>query len=160
MGKLAYDLGEVYKIIGPEHINGQVLAYSMQLPGERLEKGIHAHESWSGGKSDVRPETLRRAVQTITEIIEPLNQSQMKRDDATTIKAEFQQAANLLLHSAHRLLFLLDEDGSPKALQDELQNVLAKQRELWLSRNRSGGLDDSLKRFETINNEYEKLLKS
>ncbi len=160
MGKLAYDLGEVYKIIGPEHINGQVLAYTMQVPTERIQSSIAGHEKWAEKKADIQPETLRRAVQTINHIIEPLNKAQMSRDDAATITAEFQQAANLLLHSAHRLLFVTDEEGTPQALRDELKNLLVKQRELWLTRNRSGGLDDSLKRFETIKNEYEKLLNS
>ncbi len=158
MGKLAYDLGKVYKIIGPEHINGQVLAYTMQVPTEKIQSSISSHEQWAEKKADIQPETLRRAVQTINQIIEPLNKAQMTRDDAATVSAEFQQAANLLLHSAHRLLFVTDEEGSPQALHEELQNLLPKQRELWLTRNRSGGLDDSLKRFETINNEYEKLL--
>jgi hexosaminidase len=160
MGKLAYDLGEVYKIIGPEHINGQVLAYSMQLPTDKLQSGIQSQEARAGDKADINPETLRRAVQSINQIIAPLNQAKMKRPDAGTITAEFQQAANLLLHSAHRLLFVMDEEGSPKALRDELQNVLVKQRELWLTRNRPGGLDDSLRRFDTLNDEYEKLLSS
>ncbi|MEP6984041.1 MAG: glycoside hydrolase family 20 zincin-like fold domain-containing protein [Chloroflexota bacterium] len=158
MGKLAYDLGEVYKIIGPEHINGQVLAYSMQLPADKLKSGIASHEAWSGSKADMSPETFRRTVETIQQIIAPINQAQMQRPDAATITAEFQQAANLLLHSAHRLLFVTDEEGSPQALSDELQNVLVKQQELWLTRNRPGGLDDSLKRFDTLSNEYEKLL--
>ncbi len=160
MGKLAYDLGEVYKIIGPEHINGQVLAYSMQSPTERLQSTIDSHEAWAGIKADISPETLHHAVENINKIIAPLNQAQMQRDDAAIVTAEFQQAANLLLHSAHRLLFVTDEEGSPKELHDELQNILVKQRELWLTRNRPGGLSDSLKRFDTLNNEYEKLLKS
>jgi len=158
MGKLAYDLGEVYKIIGPEHINGQILAYTMQVPTDRIQSSIAGHEKWGEKKADVQPETLHRAVETINQIIEPLNKARMSRPDATTITAEFQQAANLLIHSAHRLLFVTDEEGTPQALHDELQSLLTKQRELWLTRNRAGGLDDSLKRFETINNEYEKLL--
>ncbi len=160
MGKLAYDLGEVYKIIGPEHINGQVLAYSMQVQTDRLQTSISAQEKWAEKKADVHPDTLRRAIDAINQIIAPLNQAKMQRPDAAIITAEFQQAANLLLHSAHRLLFVTDEEGSPKALRDELQSVIARQRELWLTRNRPGGLDDSLKRFDTLNNEYEKLLNS
>jgi hypothetical protein len=160
MGKLAYDLGEVYKLIGPEHINGQILAYSMQVPTDRLDKSIQGHEQWGETKADIRPETLHRVVETVNQIIAPLNQAQMQRPDADLVKAEFQQAANLLLHSAHRLLFIADEEGSPAELQAELQSVMAKHHELWLTRNRPGGLDDSLNRFNTLKNEYEKLINS
>lgn len=160
MGKLAFDLGEVYKLIGPEHINGQILAYSMQVPTDRLDKSIQGHEQWGETKADIRPETLHRVVEAVNQIIAPLNQAQMQRPDADLVKAEFQQAANLLLHSAHRLLFIADEEGSPAELQAELQSVMAKHRELWLTRNRRGGLDDSLNRFDTLKNEYEKLLNS
>ncbi|MBI1280165.1 MAG: family 20 glycosylhydrolase [Anaerolineaceae bacterium] len=160
MGKLAYDLGEVYKIIGPEHINGQILAYTMQVPTERIQSSIIAHETSAEKKADIQPDTLRRVVDTIKGIIEPINKAQMTRPDAAIIAAEFQQAANLLIHSAKRLLFVTDEEGTPQALHEELQSLLSKQRGIWLARNRTGGLDDSLKRFETINTEYEKLLKS
>jgi hypothetical protein len=158
MGKLAYDLGEVYKIIGPEHINGQVLAYAMQVSTNDLENRMKALEAWGGDKPNVSPEALHRAVQTINQIIAPLNQAKMERPDAVLVSAEFQQAANMLLHSANRLLFVLDEEGSPQTLNAELQNVMARHRQLWLTRSRHGGLDDSLKRFDTLNNEYQELL--
>ena len=105
-------------------------------------------------------QTLHQAVETIKQIIAPLHQARMQRPDAATVTAEFQQAANLLLHSAHRLLFVTDEEGSPEALRNELQNVMTKHSELWLTRSRPGGLEDSLRRFDTLNNEYENLLNS
>lgn len=158
MGKLAYDLGEIYKLIGPEHINGQILAYTMQVAADKLQYGINMYESWADKKADMNPDTLRRSIQTITDVIAPIKQAQIQRQDADIIVAEFQQAADLLLHSAHRLLFITDEEGTPSALKSDLQSVVAKQKELWLIRNRPGGLEDSLERFETMKNEYEKLL--
>ncbi len=157
MGKVAYDLGEVYKIIGPEHINGQILAYTLQLSTDKLQQGIQSYESWGGSKTNLQPETLRRAAETIKRIIEPITRAQMQRSDAATVVAEFQQAANLLLHSTHRLLFILDEEGTPEALLTELQPLLEQQSNLWQARNRSGGLDDSLRRFDTPLNEYKSL---
>ena len=93
-----------------------------------------------GGKPNVSPEALHRAVQAINQIMAPLNQAKMERPDAALVSTEFQQAANMLLHSAHRLLFVLDEEGSPQALNDELQMVTARHRQLWLTRSRPGGL--------------------
>lgn len=160
MGKLAYDLGEIYKLIGPEHINGQILAYTLQVPTDKLQQSIKGYEGWGGKSADIKPETLRHVAEAITRVIEPLSHAQMQRPDANIVTAEFQQAADLLLHSTHRLLFVLDEEGSPEALLSELQPLVQQQSTLWHNRNRSGGLDDSLRRFEIPLNEYKSLLKS
>ncbi|MCA0453186.1 MAG: family 20 glycosylhydrolase [Chloroflexi bacterium] len=157
MGRLSYDLGEIYKLIGPEHINGQILAYTLQQPTDKLQQSIKSHESWGGKAADVKPETLRRVAETIKQVIEPLSRAQMQREDASIVAAEFQQAADLLLHSTHRLLFVFDEEGTPEALLSELQPLVEKQSTLWHNRNRSGGLDDSLRRFEIPLNEYKSL---
>ncbi len=160
MGKLAYDLGEVYKIIGPEHTNGQTLAYALQRSTDNIKASLPSLESVGGKQTESQADTLRRAAETISKIMEPINKAHMQRPDAELITAEFQQAANLLTHSINRLLFITDEEGSPDMLLKELQPLLAQQRTNWLARNRSGGLEDSLQHFDMIANEYKALINS
>ncbi len=155
MGKLAYDLGNVYKIVGPDHINGQVLAYALQTSRDQIAHEMQSLQNWGGAAPDGRPETLRRAIEEIERILQPLNNARMRRDDATLIRAEFRQAAALIRHSARRLLVLQGEgDDSPATLLAELEHLTRQQQENWLRRNRRGGLMDSVRRFERLAEEY------
>jgi hypothetical protein len=158
MGKLAIELGNIYKMISPEHINGQILFYTLQVPQERLERNIAGFENWGGGKADVSPETLREVLNGIEAITQPLGEAKMARSDAALIKDEFRQVANLLRHSAQRLLLWKGERSlSPSQLYDDLETLVERQRANWLARNRPGGLDDSLARFDTLLKEYRQL---
>lgn len=155
MGRLAYELGNIYKIVGPEHINGQALAYALQTSREQIEKEMQAMQNWGGALPDVQPETLRRVIAEIESILQPLPNAQMKCGDAALICDEFRQAAALIRHSARRLLLLQNEgDDSPATLLADLEYLIERQQENWLRRNRRGGLIDSIQRFERLADEY------
>jgi hypothetical protein len=158
MGRLAVELGNIYQMIGPEHINGQILFYTLQVPQERLERNIAGFERWGEGKADVSPETLREVLSGIEAITQSLGEAKMARPDAPLIKDEFRQVANLLRHSAQRLLLWKGERNlSPSQLYDDLETLVERQRAIWLGRNRPGGLEDSLARFDVLLKEYRQL---
>jgi hypothetical protein len=104
---------------------------------------------------DVSPAALRRALARVDEIMQPIDGSIMQRPDATLIISEFKQAAALARHGARWLLLATgDEDESPLALENELRPLIERQRLNWLARNRPGGLEDSLARFDGLLVEY------
>lgn len=148
MGRLVYDLGNVYKITGQEHINGQVLATTLQRTPEELEQYFALVSSWGGEEPDVEPATLRRAIEQVNEILSTLSQTEMQLLDGNIIRAELRLASDLMLHSAYRLLHLQGEkDRSAEELATEREELKARQREVWLMRNRPGGLEDSISRW-------------
>jgi hypothetical protein len=156
MGRLAYDLGEVYKLIGPEHINGQILFYSLQRSRADLDKAMQLYEAWGGGKADTWPETLRAALHRINAIMQPLENAAIQRADADLIAAEYVQVADLMRHSAQRLLWIQGQSNRSAAdLRAELEQIIARQRTNWLARNRSGGLEDSIQRFDAALKDYQ-----
>jgi hypothetical protein len=149
MGDLVYELGNVYKIVGPDHINGQIMAYALAWGNETLEKHLNAWAERGHQMPDLSPETLRRAIARIDEIVFRLDDSDMERPDADIIKAELRQAAQLAQHGGKRLLLRQGSgDYAPYELEAEANRLLMQQRETWLARNRPGGLDDSIGRFE------------
>jgi hypothetical protein len=155
MGRLVYDLGNVYKVVGPEHINGQVLAYTLQTSRDQIAHEMQNLQNWGGEAPDGSPETLRHAIEEIERILLPLTSARMKRGDAALIRDEFRQAAALVRHSARRLLLLQGEgDDSPATLLADLELLTQRQQENWLRRNRRGGLVDSVARFERLAEEY------
>ncbi|MEO8613305.1 MAG: family 20 glycosylhydrolase [Chloroflexota bacterium] len=154
MGKIAYDLGNVYLQFGDPHINGGTLVYALQLSREDLEKRMAAQ----GGDRHAIIEQLHNVAAHINTILAPINQADMRRPDAALIRGEFSQVAALLRHSIDRICLLLgDEERAPDELGAELQGLVDQQRTNWLARNRPGGLDDSINRFNKRLDEYQQL---
>ena len=72
------------------------------------------------------------------------------------VARELAQAAGLARHGAFRLMHACLGDGpKPELLHDDLEGLIAEQRECWLLRSREGGLDDSLRQLERARLEYD-----
>lgn len=130
MGRLAYDLGNIYQTLAQP---GNLLfsAYVSPLKPELVaDTGLRAR--------------LHTALAGIDEIVAPLYQARMDRADAALIQREFAHVAQMLRHGAKRALLQLEGSAlSPSALAAELDAIIDEHRAVWLSRNRPGGLDDS-----------------
>lgn len=142
MGRLAYDLGNIYQLLGRP---GNLLfnAYVSPLKPElTIDKGL-------------RPR-LYAALASIDEIMAPLHKARMAVPDAELIKREFAHVAQMLRHGAKRALLQLDGSTlSPSALAAELDAIIAEHRAVWLARNRPGGLDDSAAKMALARQMYE-----
>ena len=83
----------------------------------------------------------------------------MSRPDADLIRREFSNAAQLLRHACRRasavLAGSLADDGVRDALDQDMQALIAEYRQLWLARNRPGGLEDSAGRLERARADYQ-----
>jgi hypothetical protein len=159
MGKLAYDLGNVYHILGPEHANGQTLAYILHMTQAQIQQFIDRAPSID---ENHRPQTetdaVHRVLAQIDAVMQPVDKSIMQRPDANLLIAEFKQAANLLRHGAYWLMLAAEEKSkSPAAMQLELEQLIERQKANWLARNRPGGLSDSVARFEKLLGEYQRM---
>lgn len=194
MGKLVYDLGNLYRIAGHGRFNGHAMVDMLRAPvtaiweqrelwkqlsqpGESIEETYaRIREMFFFGPSqniddatldNIRTtfgthgflaadaDSLYQVIAEADRILAPLNSTDMQRPDADLIKSEFQLAANFIQHSARRGLFLWEEgDSSGADLKQELTDLISRYREIWLARNRSGGLDDSVERFNNALESY------
>lgn len=153
MGKLAYDLGNVYQFVGGKNINGQALVYSLQVPRSELAH-MQATQAGLAGQP-ISPETVRTALQTLDKLLAQLPHTDLKSPDAALILEEYRHAALLVRHAAKRLLWYFEEPVElPYALLQELETLVSEQQRLWLARSRPGGLADSLQRFDHLFAEY------
>lgn len=141
MGRLAYDLGNIYKVPGrPGNMLFNVYVSPLK-PEVKLDTGI-------------RPR-LYRALAMIDEIMAPLDRAKMARPDADLIKREFAHAAEMLRHGAKRALFQLEGTAlSADALAEELDAIITEHRAVWLARNRPGGLEDSVRKIAAAREMY------
>jgi hexosaminidase len=155
IGEIIVDLGNVYQYTGPEHVNGQLLAYALQWPKKHLPERLKGLEQWGGEAADYSPATLRVTAAAIDAITDRLKDVQLKRSDGALITAEWAHASTVLKHGAKWMLLAQEEpDYAAGDLLAELDALIARQRQLWLSRSRQGGVEDSIQRFDVLRQEY------
>ena len=160
MGRIAWELGDLYRLPGLEYPNGSLLFFLLQLaePDLRafirnLDTGVVLDKPFG-----IIPQTMHEVIERIDGLTPLLSAARMARPDADLIRAEYGQVAALLRHACRRGLALSgDASITPAALLDELEDLLPVQRLNWLARSRPGGLRDSLKRFEPVLGEYRSL---
>jgi hexosaminidase len=144
MGKIAYDLGNVYQVPNiPRIHNSSVLFHLLQ--------GVVADE---GRFKDVTFEDFETTSERINAILESFSGVQMHCPDTDLIKREFVNAGRLLCHACCRAQQLLGQKMDNAAMLTDLEEAIAEHKALWLARNRPGGLEDSLKRFDPLRKAY------
>ncbi len=149
MGRLAYDLGNVYQQPGVLLPNSSVLfaAYFYDLAEV---------PDWRGNQDQIRSK-MHETLNAIDGLMEALGRSDMAVPDADLIKREFDNAAQMLRHGAKRILFQLDDSSLRAAdLVADLDAIEVEYRNLWLARNRPGGLDDSVARLRRARELYQR----
>ncbi len=152
VGKIAYDLGNVYQLSELQPPNASILFRILQSTPEDL--AIHVDES------DRRIAEFRAILTRIDEIMAPLPQAVMGRADAGLIKNEFTWSADMLRHACWRLIWALglargEQDRAlRKRLAQDAENLTEAFRQIWHARNRPGGFKDSLARMDEMRSHY------
>jgi hypothetical protein len=147
MGRVAYDLGNVYRTVGVVLHNSSLLFWSLQL-------SIDEARSRGWEKPD-----FEAALAAIERAIEPLGKARMRRADAALIVAEYENTARLMRHACLRGQFIVGQEGmagvpTRSALNDDLRDVMREYERIWLARNRPGGLADSVGRLQKARADY------
>ena len=88
-----------------------------------------------------------------------IEQAQMARPDAALIRREFANTARLMRHACRRAGLIFDtaeaaDAGATRALDQDMREIIEEYKQLWLARNRPGGLADSVARLEQTRADY------
>ncbi len=145
-GRVAYDLGEVYRTLGIEPHNSSVLFWMLQWPLKKVSDGY---------REMVSPATLHETLAAVDQAMAPLSATRSSRSDAALLRCEFELAARMLRHAARRGLYAIGApDRSAAELDRDLQEIIEEYQHVWLQRNRLGGLQDSVARLERSRCDY------
>ncbi|HTL28959.1 MAG TPA: glycoside hydrolase family 20 zincin-like fold domain-containing protein [Tepidisphaeraceae bacterium] len=138
MGKLMYDLGNVYKTIQAPSFNSSKLFWALVAMPDRMET-----------LAGITKPDLDAADKKIDAILAPLEGARMGTPNAERIKSEVRNTAAMLKLGAARGRRKLDPKGeNPADLATRFKQIIVEHRRLWLARNRPGGLNDSCARLE------------
>jgi len=145
-GRVAYDLGEVYRVLGIEPHNSSVLFWMLHWPLQAVAEGY---------RETVAPETLHKALAAIDRAMTPLGTTQSQRKDAPLLQQEFELTARMMRHAARRGLYASGApDRSAAELDRDLREIIKEYEIVWMMRNRPGGLSDSVARLERSRRDY------
>lgn len=146
LGDAAYSLGNIYRAVGVEPGNSSALFWLLHQP---LGKARNFQETISA-------DDLYHTLDAIDQATAPLLQSHSARPDAALLQDEFILTIRMLQHAARRALLALGARDITKAsLNSDLLLIMEEYQRIWLSRNRSGGLKDSLALLERSRQDYD-----
>lgn len=146
MGRLAFELGNVYRACKTPLLNGSPLFWTLFAGPDHKKR-----------YSSVTAEEFSGAQAAISTAIAPLQSARMSVVDKELLKNEFRFAADLLTHACRRGRFLITPSGPDgKMLASDVSKLVVEHQRIWRARNREGGLADSTARLEKMRIEYEK----
>ena len=151
MGQAALDLGNA-------HLKTNVTIGNNSVYYALLLNAVQGSPS-KGPLKKLTVESADAAENALDDAIGRMKQSKMTRDDAGTIVSEFETDADLARIALHlgKERILSGDVGTMQltkqkreAVAKDLEKTIARFRELWLTRNRPGGLAESAGRLEAL----------
>jgi hypothetical protein len=138
-GKLAYDVGNVYKLFATRTFNATPYALATLHPMDKLTVSA-------------TPAETKRALREIDRLAQRVGRLDMQREDADLIQREFLFALSLMRYGVQRIAASLGSEKDKRALLTSLRpdarRLVAEHKRVWLARNRHGGLNDSVKSLQ------------
>jgi hypothetical protein len=154
MGRIAADLGDIYRFTGVTMHNASVLFRILQATPTQIIEWLRANTV-----GDL-PQRLRAVLDAIDGIMGNLHNTSMQREDAELIKREFAWAADMLRHACWRALWALNiernvgNDTLRQWLLQEADKLLPEFEAIWHARNRPGGFSRSVARLKRMREDY------
>ena len=144
LGNLVYQLGDVYRAVPPLLHNTSSLFRILQASPAAI------------AELKLDREDLHSADEILVQLRNDLQNTKPQRADGELCQVELAWAIDLLRHAVQRGLWVLDQQPSETAskLQPEIDALIERFQQVWLSRNRPGGLQDSLKHFASLRDSY------
>jgi len=158
MGKVVFDLGNAHELTGVKLSNNSIFNYSLTSVTRSLKDNANLKNLTIKG--------VDKADSALAANIVQLGQANMVSPDAQQVYGELLNATELCRHSCMILRFKLNsKDGTLNNITEEerqflvqdLSRIIAKYRELWIRRNRVGGLEESVNKLQNILQYYKDL---
>lgn len=158
MGKVVMDLGNAHQLTGVELSNNSVFNRALQS----VERSFR--EDKVLGKLTV--EGIEKADSSLSANIILLSKANMACDDADQVYSELLNTAELCRHACRIMKDkVVSKDGTLNGISEEerrflikdISRIIAKHREIWIKRNRVGGLEESVGKIKKIQEYYQAL---
>jgi len=145
IGQILMDIGEEYHRWGLRLPNSSPLFWLLQEETEALQRFDF---------TDLTP--IHKCLGRLESCWARLNQVQVQRKDRNILQKELRLTIKMMAHACRRSLLIYGAEENPHTQQYlyEIFGLMAEFQKVWLTRNRSGGLPNSLSRFDVLLKEY------
>ena len=151
LGGALLELGDAHRLVEPQVSNMSILALPLYYP-ERLQLGRGAPTE------GLRADDLARVRETLSSAGARALRARVTRGDGSVIRDELRLAVALVDLLCRDAIARVRGDGTlssigsayREGLAREVDAIIEAHRELWLARNRAGGLPDSCRRLERL----------
>jgi hypothetical protein len=145
-------IGQVLHQLGNTYQAGGLIPFNQTALGLALHHGPR----WLIQNSPLADFDAGAAEAAILEAAAGLDDVELTCPDGALVLRELRNSVRLLLHLCGYLRFKQGDRSLAPALSHDLTEIMAEHRELWLARNRVGGLEEmSMKPFRAILAEYQ-----
>jgi len=172
-GELAYEIGSIYEIPGIFIPNSSVLFWVLRWPVAQLREypqkliAIAAAQTQGQASPLIRladdgdwsaadlARRFDRTTAAIDNLLQRVGADGMTRVDGALIRDEFSLVLRLMRHACDRARYAFDLPGvNVSGLAADVEQLRVDFNDVWLARNRPGGLADSAVRFDEMLAEY------
>lgn len=155
MGQCLWNVGNYYELESVQIANATKIFMS-------FKQSLTDQEKVSSFIKGLTVDDYLKVKAFLEEALEELEKTQMHCVDAPLIKGELKTGIQYVLHGAKRILYMLgyyeDEVAILYELRQEISVIMKNHYELWVKRNRLGGLESSLSDMRRQRDEYDQLL--
>jgi hexosaminidase len=145
LGRVAYDMGNIYLSPGIVPPNSSWLFWILQWPLDEVRTVMNG----------LSVDMLDNIWKAIDSSVAPLKNAHSARSDSDLIHQEFRLAERMLRHAVMRARLAAGrEDIKPAALYVDMKAIIDEYKSIWLERNRPGGMRDSISRLEKARSDY------
>ncbi len=154
LGQALVALGNAYRGVVPQMFNVSILVMHLYFPQLQLGR------TFSEG---LTIEDLGKVQEGLAAAVSAVERSRPRRADGTLVKEELRTGADLVSHMCTDAVLRLESGGrlvsipedKRMELAESLGEIMGRHPELWLARNRPGGLADSLGWLDHLKHCYE-----
>jgi hypothetical protein len=152
MGKLVYDLGNIYQQPGITIANSSVLFHILQSSPEKIAQFKENAEQ--------HIDALQHTRTAIDEVVARLPDAEMEIPHPKLVQREFTWVANMLRHGCLRGIWALDKAKDAEdydlrwALLEDADALITGFEDIWHARSRPGGFSDSVARMRNMRAAY------
>lgn len=152
-GRVMTRLGNVYLETRLDLPNSSPLFWVLQYPLATLRNLAH-----------INADRFTACLEEIDGAVSDLGKAEIQRPDSELIQREIRLSARMMRHACLRGRLLVEGESAPdgvliRNLKADVEEWLEEYRQIWLERNRPGGLKDSVTGIERLVKEYNQLQK-
>jgi len=151
-GRLAYDLGNIYRNFEQRFFNCTPYGFAVVNPLARVQERLR--------NTPVTRREIAQALKEVGRLEREVDRLDLDVADGNLIRREFAFVLRLIRHGINRLAYASPEAGkargTPSAsdMRADMRALIAEHKRVWLARNRPGGLSDSAAVLERAMKDY------